>query len=482
MNYISTRGANETVSPSQAIVRGLAANGGLFVPEQVPQLGFSTSPSYQEHALRCISPYLTDFNQDELRDCIDKAYASFDTPEVAPIFWAQDTQTVSFLEMFHGKTLAFKDMALSLLPYLMTASAAKIGDKRKHVVLTATSGDTGKAALEGFRDVDGVMVIVFYPENGTSVLQQRMMTTQEGNNVFAIGVRGNFDDAQSEVKRIFSDQELSLRLDSQGFALSSANSINIGRLVPQIAYYYSAYAQLISNGVTPGQPINFVVPTGNFGNILAGWYAKKMGLPISKLVCASNENNVLTDFFSTGTFDTVRKFITTMSPSMDILQPSNLERLVFDMLGRSPESLMGRLGQLNKGGRYSIEASASDFVGFSAGERETTEAIRNVYERYGYVIDPHTAVAYSAYEKYGGNEPTVIVSTASPYKFTKSVMTSLDPKYSAYDDFELIEQMAQLKNEAVPAQISGIAQKPVLHGKVVEIGKMKDAVTNILGI
>jgi len=467
------------VSPSQAIVTGIAADGGLFVPEQLPRLAPAADTSYNEHAFRCISPYLPDFDAQELRSFIGKAYAGFDTPDVAPL---KSFGNLHFLELFHGKTLAFKDVALSLLPHLMTAAASKIGDSRKRVILTATSGDTGKAALEGFKDVDGVLVIVFYPEHGTSVLQQRMMTTQEGGNVAAIGVRGNFDDAQGEVKRIFADRQLAARLDAQGFALSSANSINIGRLVPQIAYYYHAYAQLVGRGMTPGEEVSFVVPTGNFGNILAGWYAKQMGLPVKKLICASNENNVLTDFLATGVFDPGRPFVATISPSMDILHPSNLERLLFYALGKSPESLLECLNRLNTHGQYSVNANFSGLAGFSADEQATRQAIRRVYDRFGYVIDPHTAVAYSAYEQYDGGEPTVIMSTASPYKFTKSVMSVLDPASSARDDFELLQRLAEFRRESVPPRLAGIADKPVLHDQTVDIAEMKDALLRVLNI
>jgi len=484
MKYISTRGTGEKIDSSQAIIKGIADDGGLFVPEETPAMPQSivelAMAGYREHVFASASPYLTDFSPKELRGCLDAAYSdNFDTPYIAPL---TQFDNVSFLELFHGKTLAFKDMALSLLPHLMATAAVKTGDTRTRVILTATSGDTGKAALEGFKDVDGARVIVFYPENGVSVLQKRLMTTQEGSNVHAVGVNGNFDDAQTEVKRIFADRSLTALLDANGFAFSSANSINVGRLIPQIAYYFSAYSQLVRSGMIPGEQVSFVVPTGNFGNILAGYYAKNMGLPIHKLICASNENNVLYDFFRTGNYDIRRKFFTTVSPSMDILVSSNFERLAFDILGRSAEALKNSMAQLSIDGRYSLNAPSADFAAFYATEQETIDAIRCVYNKYGYVIDPHTAVAYSAFEKYGGKERTIILSTASPYKFTKTVMGALDPKYSVFDDFELIERMAQFKNESIPAQISQISTKPVLHNTVVDINGMKDAVTNILGL
>ena len=479
MRYISTRGQGETFSSSQAIVKGISDDGGLFVPQTIPTIRHSLSElaklDYVSHAYASASPYLTDFDSDELRACISAAYSSnnFDTPDIALLVQFPE---VSFLELFHGKTLAFKDMALSLLPHLMTRAAAKIGDKRTHVILTATSGDTGKAALEGFKDVDGTIVIVFYPENGVSVLQQRLMTTQEGSNVFTIGVKGNFDDAQSEVKRIFSDQNLAARLDDNGFALSSANSINVGRLIPQVAYYFYVYSQFVAAGMSPGEEISFVVPTGNFGNILAGYYAKQMGLPVRKLICASNDNNVLCDFFRSGAYDINRKFFSTISPSMDILISSNFERLAFDLLGKSADALKDRVMKLSSERRYILDTPADGFIGFTATEAETIDSIRRVYKKYDYVIDPHTAVAYSAFEKYAPQERTVILSTASPYKFTKTVMSALDPKYAAFDDFELIARLAELNNEPIPTQIARISEKPVLHESVVEINQMKDAV------
>ncbi|MCL2576802.1 MAG: threonine synthase [Defluviitaleaceae bacterium] len=476
MRYFSTRGNKTALTASQTIVKGIADDGGLYVPEEIPSLcGIPNERSdYNAHAIEIMRHYLTDFTPDEITHCVDSAYnkTNFSAPDIAPLF---QTPQVSFLELFHGKTLAFKDMALSLLPHLMQTSLKKTENPKTQVILTATSGDTGVSALEGFKDIDGIKIIVFYPENGVSVIQKQHMITQTGKNVFVVGVKGNFDDAQSEVKRIFLDAQLNAQLAENGYEFSSANSINTGRLIPQIVYYFYAYSQLVKGGMAADTPVNFIVPTGNFGNILAGYYAKKMGLPVSKLICASNENKVLYDYFETGTFDSNRPFYLTSSPSMDILIPSNFERLVY--------ALDGSLEKLNcLSGKKKFEMTVpEDFIGFYATENESRDAIKKVFASQGYLIDPHTAVAYTAYEKYAkSNEKTVIVSTASPYKFAKTVMTSLDSKYEKYDDFALLEQMSELTKQEVPEQFRDLKNKEILHNKAVEIGEMKNTVLEIL--
>ncbi|MCL2047774.1 MAG: threonine synthase [Defluviitaleaceae bacterium] len=470
MKYFSTRGDKRALTASQSIIKGIADDGGLYVPEEIPSGGNISELSnfsYNETALWLMQKYFTDYTHDELKGCVDSAYnaANFFSPDVAPLVHAAGT---SFLELYHGKTLAFKDMALSILPHLMTTALKKTKNPKTQVILTATSGDTGVAALEGFKDIDGIKIIVFYPENGVSVVQKQHMITQNAKNICVVGIKGNFDDAQSEVKRILLDKRLNEQLDSNGYEFSSANSINTGRLIPQIVYYFYAYSRLGSQGA-----VNFVVPTGNFGNILAGYYAKKMGLPIDKLICASNENRVLCDYFDTGVFDSNRPFYLTSSPSMDILVPSNFERLVYEI---SSDNVQERLTRLSTKQRFTLDVPR-DFVGYAATEREVRAAIKKVFAQ-GYLIDPHTAVAYTAQEKSG--ERGVIVSTASPYKFTKTVMTSIDDKYERYDDFELMEQMAELTRGSVPVQFCGLKGRDVVHSGVAEIAGMEKCVLEFL--
>jgi threonine synthase len=476
MNYFSTRGNKTALTAAETIIKGLADDGGLYVPERIPDADKTPDEisdyNYREHALWLMRQYFTDYSDAELKSCVDGAYNpnNFFAPEIAPLVHAAGT---SFLELYHGKTLAFKDMALSILPYLMTTALKKTKNTRKQVILTATSGDTGVAALEGFKDIDGIEIIVFYPENGVSVIQKQHMVTTSGKNVHVLGVKGNFDDAQSEVKRIMLDKQLGEKLAADGYEFSSANSINTGRLIPQIVYYFYAYSQLVKGGMSPDEPVNFTVPTGNFGNILAGHYAKKMGLPINKLVCASNENKVLCDYFETGVFDSARPFFLTSSPSMDILIPSNFERLVYEL---SPDNSQERLQKLSGKQRFELNVPR-DYLGYYATESEVRAAIKKVFSM-GCLIDPHTAVAYVAQEKHG--EKGVIVSTASPYKFAKTVMTSIDSKYDKYDDFDLLEKMAELTKGNVPVQFEGLRTREVIHTGVVEIGGMKDAVTGCL--
>lgn len=492
--YKSTRNDNVTVTASQAILKGLAQDGGLFVPERVPALDTDMDTlagmTYQETAYEVMKQFLTDFTEEELKSCIAKAYdEKFDTEEIAPLKQADQAY---YLELFHGATIAFKDMALSILPHLLTTSARKNQVKNEIVILTATSGDTGKAALAGFADVPGTRIVVFYPKNGVSPIQEKQMVTQKGDNTFVVGIKGNFDDAQTGVKQIFGDKDLEAEMERAGFQFSSANSINIGRLVPQIVYYVYAYAKLYGKGdVKKGEKVNVVVPTGNFGNILAAYYAKNMGVPLGKLICASNENKVLYDFFGTGTYDRNREFILTTSPSMDILISSNLERLIYRICGADAEKNAEFMSKLNHDGVYAItpemREQLADFYGNYATEEETAEEIASVYKKTGYVLDTHTAVASCVYRKYrketGDDAKAVIASTASPYKFTRSVMNAIDKEtYDRLSDFELVDELHKLSGVAVPRAIEEIRTAPVLHDTVVDKDEMKAIVKKFLGI
>lgn len=481
VTYIGTRDKNIRYKASEAILKGICPDGGLFIPEEMPVMEKSIEElaemDYRNLAYEVMSLFFTDFTEDELRYCINNAYDSkFDTDKIAPVV---EKDGVYFLELFHGKTIAFKDMALSILPYLMKTSAKKNNIDKEIVILTATSGDTGKAALEGFADVEGTRIIVFYPDGGVSPVQRMQMVTQKGRNVCVAAITGNFDDAQSAVKSIFTDAEMIKELDDKGFMFSSANSINIGRLIPQVAYYWYAYCQLVKDGkIKVGDKINFTVPTGNFGNILAGYFAKKMGLPVNKFVCASNSNKVLYDFFKTGTYDKNREFILTTSPSMDILISSNLERLVCMLT--SQEETAKLMKSLAEKGEYSMTAKADDIVGEYADEEETATAIRTMYTNADYVLDTHTAVAYAAYNKYikesGDTTPTVIVSTASPYKFAKDVCTAIDEKYKDCDPFELMKELEKISGVKIPAPVVDIEKREVLHNNLCEREKIKDFV------
>lgn len=491
--YKSTRGKEQAVTASMAILKGLSEDGGLFVPERIPQLDVSMDKlaqmTYQETAYEVMSRFLTDFTEEELKNCISKAYDSkFDTEKIAPLHEACGAY---FLELFHGATIAFKDMALSILPHLMTTAAKKNHAKNEIVILTATSGDTGKAAMAGFADVPGTKIIVFYPKHGVSPIQEKQMVTQKGANTYVVGITGNFDDAQTAVKKMFNDHEMAAELDQAGFQFSSANSINIGRLVPQIVYYVYAYATLVRDGkIKDGQEINVVVPTGNFGNILAAYYAKQMGLPIHKLICASNENRVLYDFFRTGTYDRKRDFILTTSPSMDILISSNLERLIYRLTGENAEKCAELMKSLSEGGEYTIteemKAQLGDFYGNFCSEEETANTISEIYKDSNYVIDTHTAVAAGVYKKYVSETddhlPTVIASTASPYKFTRSVMDALGEDHKDLDDFGLVDALSALSKVPVPRAVEEIRTAPVLHDKVVDAVDMPAAVKEILNI
>ena len=415
--------------------------------------------------------------------------AKFDTEEIAPLVYADGAY---YLELFHGATIAFKDMALSILPHLLITAARKNNVKNDIVILTATSGDTGKAALAGFADVKGTKIIVFYPKNGVSPVQEKQMVTQKGDNTFVVGIHGNFDQAQTGVKKMFSDTELAKEMDAAGYQFSSANSINIGRLVPQIAYYVYAYAKLYANGViAKDEKINIVVPTGNFGNILAAFYAKNMGIPVAKLICASNENKVLYDFFSTGTYDKNREFMLTSSPSMDILISSNLERLIYRIAGEDAAKNAALMKELNTTGKYEITSEMkeklADFYGNYASEKETADTIRDLYEKTGYVIDTHTAVAASVYHKYkkdtnDAETKTVIASTASPFKFSRSVMDAIDPKYDSLSEFELVDELSKIGNVKIPQAIEEIRSAEVRHKTVCEVEEMPKVVKQFLGM
>lgn len=489
--YKSTRSENETVTASQAILKGLADDGGLFVPTSIPKLEVSMDElaemSYGEVAYEVMKLFLTDFTEEELKSCIERAYDSkFDTEEIAPIVKADGAY---FLELFHGATIAFKDMALSILPHLLTTAAKKNAVKNDIVILTATSGDTGKAALAGFADVAETKIIVFYPKDGVSPIQEKQMLTQKGDNTYVVGIDGNFDDAQNGVKEMFGNKELAADMNAKGYQFSSANSINIGRLVPQIVYYVYSYSRLYKNEeIAKDELINAVVPTGNFGNILAAYYAKGMGVPIHKLICASNDNKVLYDFFKTGTYDRNREFILTTSPSMDILISSNLERLIYKIAGSDSAKTAELMNALSSKGEYVITSDMKeelkDFEGGYADESQTAAVIRKIYEDTGYVIDTHTAVAASVYNEYkklsSDNTKSIIASTASPYKFTRSVMDAIDSKYDTLSDFELIDELSKLSNTDVPQAIEEIRTAPVLHTRVCHKSEMQKTVEDIL--
>ena len=491
--YKSTRDAEKTVTASQAMLKGLADDGGLFVPVSIPKLPVSLGElkemTYQETAYTVMKEFLTDFTEEELKSCIAKAYDSkFDTEEIAPLAKVEDAY---YLELFHGATIAFKDMALSILPHLLTTSAKKNQVKNEIVILTATSGDTGKAALAGFADVEGTKIIVFYPKNGVSRVQELQMVTQKGDNTSVVAIHGNFDNAQSGVKAMFENKELEKELNEAGYQFSSANSINIGRLVPQVVYYVYAYAKLLQNEeIAEDEEINVVVPTGNFGNILAAYYAKNMGIPIAKLICASNENKVLYDFFQTGTYDRNREFVLTTSPSMDILISSNLERLIYKISGEDARKDTDLMTELKTKGSYAItgemKANLADFAAGYATEEQVAKTIHDIYEDTGYVMDTHTAVAATVYKAYRedskDDRKTVIASTASPYKFAGSVMSAIDPKYKGQDDFKLIEELQKVSGTEIPNAIKEIMNAEIRHNTECDVDQMEQTVKNILGV
>ena len=491
--YKSTRDAEKTVTASQAILKGLADDGGLFVPVSIPKLPVSLGElkemTYQEIAYTVMKEFLTDFTEEELKSCIAKAYDSkFDTEEIAPLAKVEDAY---YLELFHGATIAFKDMALSILPHLLTTSAKKNQVKNEIVILTATSGDTGKAALAGFADVEGTKIIVFYPKNGVSRVQELQMVTQKGDNTSVVAIHGNFDNAQSGVKAMFENKELEKELNEAGYQFSSANSIKIGRLVPQVVYYVYAYAKLLQNEeIAEDEEINVVVPTGNFGNILAAYYAKNMGIPIAKLICASNENKVLYDFFQTGNYDRNREFVLTTSPSMDILISSNLERLIYKISGEDARKDTDLMTELKTKGSYAItgemKANLADFAAGYATEEQVAKTIHDIYEDTGYVMDTHTAVAATVYKAYRedskDDRKTVIASTASPYKFAGSVMSAIDPKYKGQDDFKLIEELQKVSGTEIPNAIKEIMNAEIRHNTECDVDQMEQTVKNILSV
>ncbi len=489
--YKSTRSNSEPISSSRAILNGLAPDGGLYVPTAVPKIEKSFSElaklDYKGLAYEVMKLFLPDFTEEELKGCIERAYdEKFDTKEIAPLV---EKEGAYYLELFHGATIAFKDMALSILPHLMTTAAKKEKIDDEIVILTATSGDTGKAALAGFADVPGIRIIVFYPKGGVSRIQELQMVTQKGDNTHVVAIHGNFDDAQTGVKKIFNDSEMKAKLQEKGFRFSSANSINIGRLVPQIVYYVYAYCTLLKCGkIKEGDKINICVPTGNFGNILAAYYAKLAGLPVSRFICASNENKVLFDFFGTGNYDRNRKFILTTSPSMDILISSNLERLIYRICDDDPEKNLKLMSELSKDGHYSItpemKEKIEEFYGGFASEEENFAGIADLFKKTGYVIDTHTGIGNAVYRQYaketGDKTPTVIASTASPFKFAKSVVKAIEPDVNKEDDFAYCDELSRISGIDEPEAINSIRHATVRHTLEADPENMARTVLDIL--
>ncbi len=499
MQYQSTRNKSLSVSAAQAIKAGLSAEGGLFVPDSIPSVSLQeiekmSAMTYNERAFTVLKKFLTDYSEEELTHCIDSAYTKekFETANIAPVYKLNGSQY--FLELWHGPTCAFKDMALQILPHLLTTAMKKTNENDEVIILVATSGDTGKAALEGFKDVSGTRIIVFYPSDGVSEIQKLQMVTQEGNNVGVAAVKGNFDDAQNGVKKIFTDETYKSELANNSFKLSSANSINWGRLVPQIVYYFSAYADMLKgNEIKPGDKINVVVPTGNFGNILAAYYAKRMGLPIAKLICASNKNNVLTDFINTGVYNKVRDFHTTISPSMDILISSNLERFLFDISDRDDKLVAGLMKALAEEGKYEVDdtlkAKISDlfYAGYCDDEK-TQQTIKKCNDEFGYVIDTHTAVAKAVHDEYiektGDITKTVIASTASPFKFNQSVLIALGgcEAVAGKDEFTLLDELSQKSGMSIPKSLADLKHKNRVFDLVCDKEQMQQIVSDFLNI
>lgn len=488
ISYITTRGGRERLRSAQAILKGIGEDGGLFVPDRIPPLPVSIEEmrgfSYQRVAKTIIEAYFTDLSGD-IPSCVDRAYdEKFGSQDVVPLVKVNGT---CFLELYHGRTAAFKDLALSILPYLMTLSAHREKEKRKLCILTATSGDTGKAAIEGFSDVEGTEILVFYPEEGVSPMQKAQMLEKRGKNTHVFGIRGNFDQAQQGVKQIFASERSRQKLGGD-FLLSSANSINIGRLVPQIAYYVYGYIRLMTDGVIrPHQPINICVPTGNFGNILAAWYASRMGIPVHTFLCASNRNKVLADFFHSGLYDTDRDFYVTESPSMDILVSSNLERLLYHLAG--PERTSALMADLRENGRYAVgddlRSRLSSFYGGFADAAETKEAIREMYEDHHYLIDTHTAVAYQVYKKYrketGDQRPTLVAATASAFKFPRFVAEAIGlPISPTEDDYVCAERLEERTGIAIPPVLKDIRKRPRREALVIDREEMEETVIKVL--
>ena len=495
MKFTSTR-AEKQFESAQTITRGISEEGGLFVPASFPSLSKEllskmVDMDYKQRAIEVLRLYLTDFTEEELKHCVEGAYeGKFDDNNPAPL--SMINNSASMLELWHGPTCAFKDMALQLLPYLLTTSAKKVADGKTMVILVATSGDTGKAALDGFADVENTKILVFYPVDGVSPMQKLQMTTQTGSNVAVCAIEGNFDDAQTGVKKIFTNDDMRNLLKENNMEFSSANSINFGRLVPQIVYYVSAYCDLVKSGrLSDGDKFNVVVPTGNFGNILAAYYAKQMGIPIGKFICASNKNNILTDFINTGVYDRNRDFFTTTSPSMDILISSNLERLLFELYNRDDKKVAQLMAELSENGKYEIEQDVlaklkSQFVGGCCDDTETAATIKHMFNDYNYLCDTHTAVAVKVYEDYvkntGDTTQTVIVSTASPYKFAKSVLTAVDTTEGTDSEFDMVEKLSEVTDTAIPAPLAGLKSREVLHKDCIEKTQMSEFIKNTLGM
>lgn len=497
MIYHSTRNTQLQVSSAQAIVKGIAPDGGLFVPSEKPKISIEdiaglTNKNYREKAKGILGLFLSDFTEEEISDCVEKAYnrTKFETDSIAPLYELNDAAYI--LELWHGPTCAFKDMALQILPHLMTTSMKKIGIDKQVAILVATSGDTGKAALEGFKDVEGTKIQVFFPTGGVSKMQKKQMVTQEGANVGVTSVNGNFDDAQSGVKQIFGDDAFAEEMEKRGYLLSSANSINWGRLVPQIIYYISAYCDLVkADKIKAGDAVNVCVPTGNFGNILAAWYAKEMGLPIRKFICASNENNVLTDFIRTGVYDKNREFKATVSPSMDILISSNLERLLFDITGGDEGRVREWMQELQQTGRYEVPQVTKDklkeyFFGGCCDDAGTKQTIADVWEQYHYLMDTHTAVGYNVYRQYveetGDTTKTIVASTANPFKFCSSVLEAIQgTSEKEADEFAVGKKLSEITEQKIPSGLAQLKEKEERFTEICDKEAMKQVVDKFLG-
>ena len=491
MYFISSREHKEKVTGSRAIINGLCSDGGLYIPSHFPnihnKLDKLVNLSYKELCLEILKLYLDDFTEEELSYCINKAYDDkFDTLDIAPTVKIDNSY---FLELHHGPTCAFKDMALTLMPLLLEQSLRKNNIKEDVIILAATSGDTGKAALEGFKNLKQIKIIVFFPEEGVSTIQKLQMKTQEGNNTYVVSINGNFDDAQSGVKEVFNNEEFKSKLLSNNYILSSANSINIGRLLPQVVYYFYSYFDLVRNKcISLGDKINISVPTGNFGNILAAYYAKLMGLPVNNLICASNENNVLSKFFTLGKYDKNRELILTTSPSMDILISSNLERLLFEISNRNSSKVNALINNLNNKGYYQIDnnmkRNIKDFYGQYANELEVKKNINKIFKKSNYVMDTHTCVAYTCHQKYlietNDNTITLIVSTASPYKFSKDVLYSIGEDVNDLDEFDIIYKLSEVSGTSVPKSIEKLKTASVLHNRSCEKNEIKNEIEKIL--
>jgi threonine synthase len=497
MKYISTRANYDEVSAAEAIHLGMVPTGGLFVPESVPtfseeEIYQMSKLSYQEIAFKVLEKFLTDYSQEEIKEVIEAAYNedSFSKEEIAPVVKLNDNTYI--LELWHGPTAAFKDMALQILPHLLVKAIEKSGSDKEIVILVATSGDTGKAALEGFKDVDGIKIIVFYPNDGVSKVQEAQMLTTEGDNTVVVSVEGNFDDCQSAVKEIFGDVDFNKLVNQNGYQFSSANSINWGRLVPQIIYYFAAYAYLLRDkGIEAGEQINVSVPTGNFGNILAAYYASQMGLPVNKFICASNTNKVLTDFLKTGVYDINRDFHKTISPSMDILISSNLERFLFEMTGHDAEKIKGWYNDLKETGKFEIDEATKGkikdiFVGQWTTEEETQETIAQVFKKYNYTLDTHTAVGVDSYRKYleetGDMTVTIVDSTANPYKFSKAVLEALEGEVAEENEFKILDNLNQLTGLEIHRGLEGLEEKEIRHDRNCDSIGIKSEIKDILNV